>query len=115
MVKEKINPNEELQAFRREFGITQRVPCSKEDNKKYAQMVKDGTSLPADVYKYTYDNEESEYYTIYTPKISADELSELLTYKKLGYLHTIKNCAVYFVVLSVITLCAYLIILSQTL
>lgn len=112
--KEKINPKAELQSLRQEYRITQRVPCSKEDNKKYAQMVKDGQPLPAGVYDYNYENTESEYYTIYTPDISNDELLEMLTYKKLGYLRTIKNCAVYFVVLSVIALCAYLVILSQT-
>lgn len=111
--KEKVNPQAELQSLRQEYRLSQRVPCSKEDNKKYAQMVKDGQPLPAGVYDYKYENTESEYYTIYTPDISADELSELLTYKKLGYLRTIKNCAVYFVVLSVIALCVYLIILIQ--
>ena len=111
--KEKINPKAELQSLRQEYRITQRVPCSKEDNKKYAQMVKDGIPLPAGVYEHQYENAESEYYTIYEPDISADELLEMLTYKKLGYLRTIKNCAVYFVVLSVIALCAYLIILVQ--
>ena len=112
--KEKINPKAELQNLRQEYRLSQRVPCSKEDNKKYAQMVKDGQPLPSGVYDYKYENTESEYYTIYTPDISADELAELLAYKKLGYLRTIKNCAVYFVVLSVIALCAYLVILSQT-
>ena len=111
--KEKINPKAELQNLRQEYRLSQRVPCSKEDNKKYAQMVKDGQPLPSGVYDYKYENTESEYYTIYTPDISADELAELLAYKKLGYLRTIKNCAVYFVVLSVIALCAYLIILVQ--
>lgn len=111
--KEKVNPKAELQSLRQEYRISQRVPCSKEDNKKYAQMVKDGQPLPAGVYDYQYENTESEYYTIYTPDISTDELSELLTYKKLGYLRTIKNCAIYFVVLSVIALCAYLIVLVQ--
>lgn len=111
--KEKINPKAELQSLRQEYRITQRVPCSKEDNKKYAQMVRDGQPLPAGVYDYKYENAESEYYTIYTPDISTDELLEMLTYKKLGYLRTIKNCAVYFVVLSVIAICAYLIILVQ--
>lgn len=112
--KEKVNPQAELQSLRQEYRITQRVPCSKEDNKKYAQMVKDGHPLPTGVYDYKYENAESEYYTIYTPDISTDELLEMLTYKKLGYLRTIKNCAIYFVVLSVIGLCAYLIILSQS-
>lgn len=111
--KEKVNPKAELQSLRQEYRLSQRVPCSKEDNKKYAQMVKDGQPLPSGVYDYKYENTESEYYTIYTPDISADELAELLTYKKLGYLRTIKNCVVYFVVLSVIALCAYLIILVQ--
>lgn len=32
--KEKINPKAELQSLRQEYRITQRVPCSKEDNKK---------------------------------------------------------------------------------
>ena len=47
-------------------------------------------------------------------ELSADEITELLTYKKLGYLRTIKNCLVYFVTLTIIGFCAYLIILSQS-
>ena len=114
MANEKINPLKELQTLRQEFGLEQKVPCSKEENKRYSQMVKGGAPLPDGVYEYQYENTTGEYYTIYTPEISADELSELLTYKKLSYLRTIKNCAIYFVTLSIIGLCAYLFILSQT-
>lgn len=110
----KNNPMTELQNYREKYGLSEKIPCSKEDNEKYAQMVKDGTPLPTGVYAYNYENLEDVYYTIQTSSLATDELFEMLTYKILGYLRTIKNCAVYFVVLSVISLCVYLIFLLQT-
>ena len=112
--KERINPQKELQNFRQEYGVAQGLFCPQKDNEKYAQMVKDGIPLPEGIYEYKDGTAEKRYYTVCAPEISADEIAELLAYKKLGYLRTIKNCAVYFVALSVIGICAYLIILSQS-
>ena len=112
--KVRINPQEELQNLRREYGIAQGLFCPQKDTEKYAQMVKGGIPLPDGIYEYKGGTTEKRFYTVCAPEISADEIAELLAYKRLGYLRTIKNCAVYFVTLSVIGICAYLIILSQS-
>ena len=112
--KEKINPQEELQNFRREYGVAQGLFCPQKDNEKYAQMVQDGIPLPSGIYEYKDGSAEKSFYTVCAPELSNDEIVELLTYKKLGYLRTIKNCLVYFVTLTIIGFCAYLIIISQS-
>lgn len=109
---EKIDPKKELQDLRREYQVAQGLFCSEKDNEKFAQMVKDGQPLPDGIYEYKDGNAEKRFYTVAQPDISADEIAELLTYKKLGYLRTIKNCLVFFVVLTVIGFCAYLVIFS---
>ena len=111
--KEKIKPQEELQNFRREYGVAQGLFCPQKDNEKYAQMVQDGIPLPDGIYEYKDGSITKKFYTVCAPELSPEEISELLTYKKLGYLHTIKNCAVYFVTLSIIGFCAYLVIIFQ--
>ncbi len=112
--KERVNTQEELQNFRREYGVAQGLFCPEKDNAKYAQMVIDGIPLPDGIYEYKDGSLEKKFYTVCAPDLSADEIAELLTYKKLGYLRTIKNCLVYFVTLTIIGFCAYLIILSQS-
>lgn len=110
----KINPEKELQDFRQEYQVAQGLFCSEKDNEKFAQMVQDGIPLPNGIYEYKDGSAEKIFYKVCAPDLSADEITELLTYKKLGYLRTIKNCLVYFVTLTIIGFCAYLIILSQS-
>lgn len=102
---EKIAPKQELSTLRQKFGIRQSVLCSQEENEKYAALLKEKKPLPSGVRKYqSDDSDEAEFYTVYAPELSKDELEELLTYKKLNYLRTIKNCIVFFTVLTVISI-----------
>ena len=112
--QKRINLQKELQDLRREYGIAQGLFCPQKDNEKYAQMVKDGNPLPDGIYEYKDSSLAKKFYTVCAPDISADEIAELLTYKKLGYLRTIKNCLVYFVALTIIGFCTYLIIINQS-
>ena len=112
--KRRINALKELQSFRQEYGVAQGLFCPQKDNEKYAQMVQDGIPLPEGIYEYKDGSITKKFYTVCAPELSPEEISELLTYKKLGYLRTIKNCVVYFVTLSIIGFFAYLFIISQT-
>ena len=111
---EKIDPWKELRDYRREYQVAQGLFCSEKDNEKFAQMVQDGIPLPDGIYEYKGGSAEKRFYTVCAPDLSADEIAELLTYKKLSYLRTIKNCLVYFVTLTIIGFCAYLVIVSQS-
>lgn len=72
--------------------------------------MKEGKTLPKDVFSYTYQTGETsttDFYTVYEADLSEAEIAEYLTYKKLSLLITIKNCAVFFTILAVIGIAAY--------
>lgn len=110
-----------LRSYRFEFNLLQKVPCSKQENKEYQKLLKDGGTLPEGVYAYVYSTGETsttEFYTVYEPDLTESEKAEYLTYKKLDLLETIKDCiktikgcVVFFTTLAIIGIIAYLIIM----
>lgn len=107
MVKQPINLKDRLNSYKYEFDLLQKVECSKEECAKYKEMVENNQPLPEGVHRYTYENGEVShelFYTVYKPDLSDAEINEYLTYKQLGYIKTIKNCVVFFTVLTVISL-----------
>ena len=117
MAKEKIDLLAELREHKIEFDLLQKIPCTKEENKKYRKMVEANQTLPAGVYS---DDDEvdvtlMEFYTIYEPDLSDAEIQEYLTYKQLSLIRTIKNCVVFFTVLTIIGLIAYFFLMVNAL
>lgn len=85
----------------------QKIPCSKAENKQYQQILKKGSILPNGVYAYVDEFDVAstkEFYPVYETDLSQQEILEYLTYKKLDFIRTIKNCIVFFTVLTVISL-----------
>ena len=111
---EKIDVRNKLRDYRFDFDLLQKIPCSKQENAEYEKILKDGGALPEGVFAYKYDGipSTSEFYTIYEPDLTEHEITEYLTYIKLNFLRTIKNCVLFFTVLTVIGLIAYLLILQ---
>lgn len=110
MAKEKIDLREELRYHKFEFGLLQKIPCSKEENKEYQQLLKNGESLPDGVFAYVYDNGEvstTDFYTVYEPKLTDEEIKEYLMYKQISMIKTIKNCVLFFVILTIISMVIY--------
>ena len=101
MAKDKINIKKRIRDYKYQFDLLQKIPCSKEENKRYAQL-KEENQLPENVKEY--EDLANQFYTIYTPELTEQEISEYLTYKKLSLLNTIKNCMVFFTVLTIISL-----------
>ena len=113
MINGKKDLQNELLSYRFEFDLLQKIPCSKEDNKKYQKAFKESRVLPEGVYAYEdFDGgrSETEFYTVYKPHLSESEITEYLTYKKLHLIKTIKNCVVFFTALTAAAIIAALII-----
>ncbi len=116
MEKEKIDLRNELRAYKFEFDLLQKIPCSKKENKEYQKLLKEGGVLPEGVFAYVYDSGETsttEFYTIYETDLTESEITEYLTYKKLSLIRTIKNCIMFFTVLTIIGMVAYFFILMN--
>ena len=116
MAKEKIDLREELRAYKFEFDLLQKIPCSKQENKEYQKILKNGGVLPDGVFAYVYDSGETsttEFYTVYETDLTETEITEYLTYKKLSLIKTIKNCIMFFTVLTIIGMIAYFFIMMN--
>ena len=115
MATEKKDLKKALQAYRFEFDLMQKIPCTKEENKKCQEILKERGELPEGFYAYVYETgeiSETEFYTIYQPELTEAEKEEYLTYKQLEYLKSIKNGVKFFVILTIIGLiCSFFLML----
>jgi len=102
MAGEIIDLKKELNSLRFDMNFRQRINCSEEENNKYFKMTKNGESLPDGVYQY--EDDSYHFYTIYDSGLTDAEKNELIQYKKLAYIKTIKNCIVFITLLPVISL-----------
>ena len=105
----KINMRKKLRMYKFEYDLLQKIPCSKQENKEYLQLLKNGETIPENIYRYKSSNgiPLDEFYTIYEPDLTDEEIQEYLTYKQLEMLKTIKQCIVFFTVLTVVSLLIY--------
>ena len=65
---------------------------------------------------YVYDNgitSTTEFYTIHETDLTESEIREYLTYKQLSLIRTIKNCVMFFTVLTIIGMIAYFLIMMN--
>lgn len=113
MAKEKIDLRDELRSYKFEFDLLKRIPCSKQENKEYQKLLEEGKALPEGVFAYVYyvgQTSATDFYTIGETDLTESEITEYLTYKKLSFLRTIKNCIMFFTVLTIIGMVAYFLI-----
>ena len=108
MENERIDLRKELRDYKMEFDLLQKTPCTTEENEKYEKLLKSGGTLPDGVFAYTYGGEEStsEFYTVYEADLTEAEIQEYLTYKQLSMIKTIKNCVLFFTVLTILGMIA---------
>ena len=99
----KENIREDLMEYKFALNVLKKNPCSKQENKEYESIVKHGGKLPEGVYPYS-DYSMDGFYTVTASDLTEDELKEYLFYKQLSMLKTIKNCVVFFAVLTIISL-----------
>lgn len=114
MAREKNNLRDALINYKYEFDLLQKISCTKEENEKYQRLLQQGGTLPEGVYAYVYDSGETsttEFYTIYEADLTESEIREYLTYKQLGLIKTIKNCVLFFTVLTIVGMIAYFLLM----
>lgn len=99
----------ELFRLRVEFDTIQQVFSTKDEEKQIKQLIKKKQPLPEDIYL---DNSGSHYRFV-NADISKEDLDELLFYRQLKYLRTIKNCFIFFVVLTIIPIILYFFLLGR--
>ena len=58
MAKEKINLRDELRLYKFDFDLLQKIPCTKQENKKYQKLLKDGGVLPEGVFAYGHGTDD---------------------------------------------------------
>lgn len=109
-MKDKVNLRKELQHCRREMQFIQCIECSPDENRNFQNMVQNGQPLPENIHR-SADNSYL-FYRIYESDLTEAERMELIEYRKLSALNTIKSCVVFFTVLTVISLILYLLITS---
>ena len=116
MAKEKMDLRNELQQLRFDMNFLQKIDCSKEESKTYKKKLKNGESLPDGVYQYR-DSTTGEFidsfYTVWDPELTDAEKQEYIQYQKLLHIKTIKNCVLFFTVLTIISLVATVILLLK--
>ena len=96
----------ELEQLKYELGILQEVDCSYEENVKYRKLLQENEPLPNGILRRDSDGsvEYASFYKVERTALPKDELAEYLQYKQLKSLITIKNCVVFFTVLTAISL-----------
>lgn len=113
MSKEKTRLRDELNDYKLEFGLKEKRLCSTEENKRYQNLIKNGEKLPDGVYtEIDADGEIStnSFYTMVDTDLTDDEIKEYIALKQLKLIKTIKNCVLFFTILTLIGLGGVLIL-----
>ncbi len=104
---------QELAKYKRKFGLQGRISCSDAENKQYLEIINSGGQLPEFIGRYKLVNGSylDEFFVMQEANLTPEEKQEYIQYKMLemqstsnAYLRTIKNCVVFFTVLTIIGL-----------
>jgi hypothetical protein len=93
-------------------GILIRKNCTNEENLKYAGMDKSG-DLPTDVFANESSYTEKRYYKLSKSDLTDDDITTLISLKKVEHLKKIKDCMIYFVIISILSIIIGIIVYSQ--
>ena len=104
--------DEKLLQLKYDCGFCVEVDCSEEENQAYLELLKQKKKLPIDVVQRN-DN-LNKFFRVVPMDISHEELQEYCLLNQTKNLNTIKNCVVFFTILTVISLIATVfLLLSQ--
>ena len=103
------NLHDELMQMRIDLDLTQKAYCDKDETSKFKQMEKENMPLPVDVTK----DESGDYFRYVDANLSEQEFNQLIMYRQVLYLRSIKNSMIFFVVLTLLSLFISLIAMSK--
>lgn len=109
MAKDFVDLRRELNQMQFDLNFLQKTDCSNSENQKYLNDQKNGEPLPKNVIQYrsTSTGEYlNEFYTVKDSGLTEDEKHLYMELKKLEHIKTIKNCVLFFTVITVIGLIA---------
>ena len=109
MAREMVDLRKKLDEYRFGCDLKQEIPCAKENNKAFMEMLKRGEPLPDGVYRYKYatGEEMDEFYTVQESDLSRHEVMEYIAFKQLEMLQKIKRGIYFFVWLTLIPIFLY--------
>ena len=93
------NLNEEIKRMKYDLDLIQKVYCNKEEESLLRNMEMENKALPIDVEK-----DDFGYFRYVDIDLPEEKLSQLLLYRQLSNLRSIKNCLTFFVVLTILLL-----------
>jgi hypothetical protein len=90
-----------------ELGLTERIPCTTEENYQFKLLEQTGKSLPPDIFA-----DESEgnniYYRIHNIDFTDEEFNKLIMLQQTNYLRSINDSMLFFVILTIISLVIFI-------
>ena len=100
----------EMKQLELELGIIEKIYVTNEEKERLSKLTKKKEKLPDDVY---YNEQNDTYFRLYDKLASQEEVNKLMLYKQTVYLKTIKNSAVFFVVVQCIAIIGAIILYNQ--
>lgn len=102
---------EDLMKIKCALGIQEKNDCTWEEDEAYRRLLIEHKPLPKGVQCVNPDSEDENkcFCKMEETTLSREELEEYVQYKQLKSLITIKNCVVFFTVLTIISLAASLV------
>ena len=89
----------ELKERQIKLGLIPKIYCDRDETVTFNNLVVKKQPLPKGVW-----SDDTGYFRCGEPDLSEDEIRQLLLLRQIQYLYTIKNCAIYLVVLSIVVL-----------
>ena len=89
-----------------EYGFKQRQDCTDEENAQYLEMINNGETIPDNVGRHLDEKEQptENFYRIEKAEMTYEQRMEYLAMKQHEVLVTIRNCTLFFTVLTVLGL-----------
>ena len=106
MDKKQTNAVFEYRAKLSEYGFRQKQDCIEEENARYLEMIKNGETVPDNVGRYLDENEQptDNFYIIENDDMTHEQRMEYLAMKQHEELVSIRECAVFFTVITILGL-----------